>query len=233
MIRGRFFLAGMWRLLSQGRARSELATRLAFSKRVHQDNSFTRPDRYPRLFAAARALLSDDPGLRILSFGCAAGEEVISLQRYFPEASIVGAELNRSLLRACRRLPSDPRRTFIASSHQSIAAEGPYDAIFCMAVFTRRPHEIEARGLRSIANFYPYAMFADELRFLAGQLRPGGLMVVEHGLYLAEDALAGLPVRAVEGPGTYLAKGPRFDPLGDLIEPQPVVSRIFRRDQAA
>ncbi len=220
-------------LASDPRARSELLTRLRFGSRVHQDISLSFPDRYPRLFTAARDLLADRAELRILSYGCAAGEEVISLRDYLPEASLVGAEINPALLRLCRALPPDPRRTFIASSPETIAAHGPYDAIFAMAVFTRRPHAVEAQDLRDISVHYPFALFAADLRFLAEQVAPGGLLIVEHALYLVEDALAGTAIGAafspVEGVGDWLAKGPRFGPGGHRIEPKPRIARIFRR----
>jgi hypothetical protein len=218
------------------RARSEVLTRLRYGARVHQDTSVSFPDRYPRLFAAAAALLADRPACRILSYGCAAGEEVLSLRGYFPQAALVGAEINQVLLARCRRLPPDPRRTFIASTPDTIAAHGPYDAVFAMAVFTRRPHTVEARGMRDIARHYPFALFARDLRFLAAQVAPGGLLIVEHALYLAEDALAGTPLaaafRPVEGVGDWLAKGPRFAPHGRIIEPQPRIARVFRRERA-
>lgn len=217
-------------LILDPRARSEALTRLRFGSRVHQDVSLSFHDRYPRLFAAARALLADRAGPRILSYGCAAGEEVTSLRAYFPDARLVGAEINPALLRACRKLPHDPNRSFIESRPDLIAAHSPYDAIFAMAVFTRRPHEVDERDLRDISAHYPFALFAADLRFLASQVAPGGLLIVEHAQYLVEDALHDLPFSAVDGLGDGLAKGPRFDPNGFRIEPQPRISRIFRRD---
>lgn len=222
-------LGAAWRFARDARVRSEVLTRLFAPRRIHQDSSLSWPDRYPQLFGAARTLLADHSAPSILSFGCAAGEEVVTLRRYFPGALLAGAEINRGLLRACRKLAPDPRRRFIHSTHEAIAAHGPYDAIFAMAVLTRRPHAVELHDMRSIADFYPYDHFAQELRFLAAQLAPGGLLIVEHSLYRAEDALAGQGMEAVIGPGTALAKGPRFDPDGNRIEPQPIVSRIFRR----
>jgi hypothetical protein len=209
-------------------ARSELLTRLRFAREVHQDVTLSWRDRYPLLFGTARDLLADRPAPTLLSFGCSAGEEVLSLQEYMPDATIVGAELNRARLRQCRRLPPHPNRMFVESTADAIAAHGPYDAIFCMAVLTRRPHTVEAQDRRSIRDFYAFERFAGTLGFLASHLREGGLLVVEHTLYRVED-VPGLPVRAVTGPGTYLAKGPRFDPAGDRVDPQPIVSRIFRK----
>lgn len=222
-------LGGAWRFVRHARTRSEVLTRLFAPRRIHQDSSLSWPDRYPQLFGAVRTLLAGYPAPSILSFGCAAGEEVVTLRRYFPDAMLTGAEINRALLRACRRLPPDPRCEFILSTHEMIAAHGPYHAIFAMAVLTRRPHAVEAQDMRNIADFYPYTHFERELRFLAAQLAPGGLLIVEHSLYRAEDALSGLSMEAVIGPGTTLAKGPRFDPAGNRIEPQPIVARIFRK----
>lgn len=217
-------------LIADPRVRSEALTRLRFGARVHQDVSLSFHDRYPRLFDAARTLLADRAEPRILSYGCAAGEEVTSLRGYFPDAMLIGAEINPALLRACRKLPPDPQRVFVESRQDIIAAHGPYDAIFAMAVFTRRPHEVSARGLRDISSHYPFALFAADLRFLASQLAPGGLLIVEHAQYRVEDALPGQPIGPVPGLGDWLAKGPRFAPNGIRIEPQPRISRIFRRD---
>ncbi len=212
------------------RARSEVITRLRFGAQVHQDVSLSCHDRYPSLFTPVCVLLAERHAPRILSYGCAAGEEVTSLRGYFPDAMLVGAEINPALLRICRKLPHDPQRVFIESRRDTIAAHGPYDAIFAMAVFTRRPNEVDERGLRDISGHYPFALFAADLRFLADQVAPGGLLIVEHAQYLVEDALRGMPFSAVPGLGNWLAKGPRFDPQGIQIEPQPCISRIFRRD---
>jgi hypothetical protein len=224
----RHILAATRRYALDPGARSELATRLLFPARIHQDTTLSWHDRYPLLFGAVCDLLADVPAPTILSFGCSAGEEVLSLQDYMPGATVVGAELNRAKLRACRRLPPHPRRVFVHSTHADIAAYGPYDAIFCMAVLTRRPHTVEAEDRRSIRGFYSFQRFAETLHFLVSQLHDRGLLVVEHSLYRVED-VANLPIDAVVGAGTYPAKGPRFDPAGGRIDPPPVVSRIFRK----
>ncbi|MEI4884199.1 class I SAM-dependent methyltransferase, partial [Klebsiella pneumoniae] len=82
---------------------------------------------------------SGQPEVRILSFGCSTGEEVLTLRRYFPHASIVGAELNRRSLTICERLNVDDRIQFTFSRHDLIARHGPFDAVFCMAVLQRGP----------------------------------------------------------------------------------------------
>jgi len=216
-------------LLRSGRARSELWTRWRYGGAVHQDVSLSFPDRYAALFALTQRLLAGRSAPRILSYGCAAGEEVVSLRSYFPDAVLVGAEINPVLLRACRQLPADGQRHFVGSTPAQIAAHGPYDAIFAMAVFTRRPHEIDARGMANIAAHYPFEHFAAGIRMLAEQLAPGGLLIVEHALYRVEDAIDDLPLEPVVVEGNARAKHPRFDRDGNRIEPNPMISRIFRR----
>jgi len=215
--------------LIDARHRSAWWTRLSAGDALHQDSTLTWPDRYPRLFGEAQRLLGAGGAHRLLSFGCSSGEEVLSLARYFPYAELVGAEINRAQLRACRALPADPRISFIHSSPARIAAAGPYDAIFCMAVFQRRPHEIERRGRTDIGRLYPFARFDAEIAALVAQLRPGGLLIVDHSLFLVEHSTAAAWLEPVAGVGTAPAKGPRFDPAGALIAPAPVIDRVFRK----
>lgn len=213
------------------RSRSQWITRLTQGGAVHQDAAVTRMDRYPLLFGAVRDALCDRTH-SILSFGCSSGEEVVSLRGYFPTARITGAEINKAMLARCRALPADPGTSFIHSTRDGIAAHGPYDAIFCMAVLQRRPHWVESSGLADLSRHYPFARFAEEIMFLTSQLAPGGLLVVEHSQYRVEDvAEAGL--EPVPGVGVAPAKGPRFDRDGRLIDPQPVIARIFRRVSAS
>ncbi|WP_066661033.1 class I SAM-dependent methyltransferase [Sphingomonas sp. CCH9-H8] len=216
-------------LLLSGRARSELWTRWRYGGAVHQDVSLSYPDRYRGLFRLTQQLLAERSAPRILSYGCAAGEEVVSLRAYFPDALLVGAEINPILLRTCRKLPADPQRHFVRSTPEQIAAYGPYDAIFAMAVFTRRPSEVEARGFTNIASHYPFAPFAAGIRLLTEQLAPGGLLIVEHALYRVEDAISDLPLEPILIEGNARSKHPRFDRDGNRIEPNPQISRIFRR----
>lgn len=103
-------------------------------KEIHQSAPFTCMDRYPVIFTACRDYFIGKQDLKILSFGCSTGEEVLTLRRYFPHARIVGAEINRHSLSLCKKLPVDEKIEFIYSSRREIQKHGKYDAIFCMAV---------------------------------------------------------------------------------------------------
>lgn len=158
------------------------------------------------VYRRSRSSLGQSPS-RILSFGCSAGEEVLSLKRVIPAATIVGAGINRAKLRACRRLPPDPDICFLNPTSDSIASRGPYDAIFCMAVLTRRPLEVEPRMLNDIPVFYPRERFRARIGAFVQMLHPGGLPVLEHSLYRVE----GVAPESSPAPvgGSWPAKGPR------------------------
>lgn len=204
-------------------------TRIVAHRAIHQDVTHTKRDRYPRLFDSCRTAMGAAGRHRILSYGCASGEEVLSLRDYFPNATIVGAEINPIELATCRQRATDPGIVFIRSVRRRVAAHGPYDMIFCMAVLQRRPEAVARAGLTTIARHYPFARFADEIGFLAAQIEPGGLLIVEHSQYRVEDSPAAQSLDAVAGMGDWPPNGPRFDQHGALILPPPPVSRIFRK----
>ena len=216
-------------LATDARVRSDWLTRLGNQGTIHQETSYTALDRYPRLFTLVQGALGGEGEHRILSFGCSSGEEVLTLRSYFPNAWIIGAELNRACLAQCRALPAHSRTAFIESRRDRITAAGPFDAIFCMAVLQRRPHQVERDGITDLSPIYPFDRFADEVAFLVGCLRKGSLLIVEHSHYRVEDcpSVALLEPLATEAPEP--AAGIRFDPNGKMLAAGQPINRIFRR----
>ena len=82
--------------------RSILFLQLLNSKNVHQTTSLTYMDRYPTIFSACRDYFDGKKDLKILSYGCSTGEEVLTLRRYFPDAHIIGADINKHSFAICR-----------------------------------------------------------------------------------------------------------------------------------
>jgi SAM-dependent methyltransferase len=197
-------------LLSSRDGRAAVLLRLQRGKSLHQSTRTTWLDRYPEEFAAAREYLGGRSNLRILSFGCSTGEEVATLRAYFPEARIVGCEMNPHRLKICRSRGLDGKVSFIESDRGLIAASGPYDAIFCMAVLQRRPHMVIRSSIDDISGFYPFWQFDEEVGFLASILHDGGILGLAHTQYLLGDASAGREFRPLPGFSPTAAQGPRF-----------------------
>lgn len=167
--------------------RTELALRIGRAPELHQTTTQTALNRYPHVFAACRDYLGKRMELNILSFGCSTGEEVLTLRQYFPHARITGAEINPRCLAACRQQDVDDLITFVESTPANIAAHGPYDAIFCMAVLQRTPDTVEANEMSNLTALYPFAKFEAQVCALDALLKPTGLFVYRNAQYRLED----------------------------------------------
>ena len=90
----------------------------------------------PTIFSACRDYFDGKQDLKILSYGCSTGEEVLTLRQYFPNAHIIGADINKHSLAICRKLPVDEKITFIYSTPSEIQKYGPFRCNFlhgCLA----------------------------------------------------------------------------------------------------
>ncbi len=173
------------RLLISGEGRGQLWTRLVRGGDVHQTTPQTAEERYPELFDLAAQL---QPGARrILSFGCSTGEELAALRRRFPDAEIVGAEINRRSRRiAERRFGDDPETSVVDPSR----IDGSFDLIFALAVLQREPVKVAEAEFDDLSSHYPFARFDAAVTSLAQRLRSGGLLVVINAHYRIEDSSA-------------------------------------------
>ncbi len=169
----------------------------------------TAPHRYPDLFGFVRDRLGDSPERRILSFGCATGEEVFALRRYFPKAGLIkGIDINCRNVAACRRrlagLGGDPAVEFTVAG--SAAAEPPefYDAVFALAVFRHGSLNDAPPRCDHLIRFDAFERCVESL---AASLRPGGLLILRHANFRLGDTAAAARFRplfpAQNADGTY------------------------------
>jgi SAM-dependent methyltransferase len=168
--------------------RSVMLLRWRRPKNLFQPFSETSDDRYPEVFHFAREQIGDGGSHRILSFGCGTGEEVFSLRRYFPLAHLRGLDINpRSIAVAQRRLRSNGDKRISFEVGASTTGEtGPYNAIFCMAVF--RHGGLGASGLEGRCDhLIRFEDFERTLNELARCLAPGGLLFVRHSNFRLSD----------------------------------------------
>ena len=170
-------------ILASKRNRSVFWTKLLHADSVHQTTPATAFNRYPVIFTACQDYFQNRTNLRILSFGCSTGEEVLTLRHYFPDATIVGAEINQYSLEIARKRCQDKKMICIESTSVEIEKHGPYDAAFCMAVFQRTPQLIAECGIKDLSRIYPFHRFEKQICQLDKCINKDGLLVIHFSQY--------------------------------------------------
>jgi hypothetical protein len=204
-------ISAPFRLCLDGGYRSALVLRFFKAEDLHQSTVQTKMNRYPKIFSVCRGYFNGRADLRILSYGCATGEEVLSLRGAFPSAFIVGAEINRHSLKVARKHRVDERIAFLESDPAAIARLGPFDAIFCMAVLQRTPMRVKAAEIKDLTQIYPFEKFDAKITELDSWLKKDGLFVVHHSQYIFTDAAAGSKYSLLETARGIFNAGPKFD----------------------
>lgn len=95
-----------------------------------QLSHMTKPERFPLIFDSAKEL--QPSAKRIMSFGCSTGEECEAMSKRFPDAEIVGIDIDQSTIQSARRNNKNPDRIFF---HDSLGATGKYDIALALMVF--------------------------------------------------------------------------------------------------
>lgn len=196
---------------------------------THQTTTLTYFDRYPEIFNETKNYFSDNKEINILSYGCSTGEEVISLRKYFPDARIIGADINPNCLNICKSHKLDEKISFINSSISNLKKHEPYDAIFCMAVLQKKPHYVEDNGLNNISSLYPFSKFDRQLVELDKILKKEGLLVVHFTQYRVMDSSIALkyePYSLITQAdyGKYV-----FDKNGELLHDEDPQFSIYKK----
>ena len=148
---------------------------------IHQVSAKTAFDRYPQIFAGASHAAPN--ARRILSFGCSTGEECATLKMYFPQAKVVGADVNPVSLCKARWHYGSDSVSFAYASDLALKLRAPFDAIFCLTVLRDTRLDAEA----SISETYPFDRFDERVRLLHSLLEPGGLLVFYGNMYRFSD----------------------------------------------
>lgn len=174
-------------LLRGGIAYDAAFLRLQRPRNLFQPYRETFSNRYPNIFRFVRERVGDGPERRILSFGCATGEEIVSLSEIFREATIRGIDVNPANVAACtRRLArmADSRLSCRLAGSAAEEADGAYDAIFAMAVF--RHGRLETKPSRC-DHLIRFDRFEQTVSDLARCLKPGGFLIIRHASFRFTD----------------------------------------------
>ncbi|MEP9388207.1 class I SAM-dependent methyltransferase [Mesorhizobium sp. KR9-304] len=114
---------------------------------------------------------------RVLSFGCSTGEELLTIRRYFPDAEILGCDIELTAARARDDLPG---RVFF-STPETVTGNGPYDIIFANSVLCL--HDKQHRR----PDIFPFSEFHDLVGILHRSLTAGGLLCAYNTSYLFSE----------------------------------------------
>lgn len=148
-----------------------------------QCSTVTQLNRHPAILK----LFEKSAPRAILSFGCSEGYELLSLHYMFPDASIVGVDINEAALQVAREktAASAAKITVLHSADRAaICARGPYDLITCFSVLCNFP----SRTLT-----YQWETFAAVMRELCALLSPDGSLACFNSNYSAADFVAENP----------------------------------------
>lgn len=197
-------LARACRFALDPRYRSEQRLMRTRPDKLFQPYARTGFDRHPALFgfvrdALLRAGVSPEQGaLRILSYGCSTGEEVLSLRQYFPTAEIIGIDINPSSITACRKKQlrsGDARMRFVHAATPQGEPAAAYDAVFCLSVL--RHGELGACRPASCGHLIRFADFEEIVQALCRCLKPGGYLSIVGSNFRFADTSAAADFDAV------------------------------------
>jgi SAM-dependent methyltransferase len=195
-----------------------------------QPYAYTRPNRYPWLFDFAAAQLGVDKPLRLLSFGCSRGDEVFTLQSYFPLATIKGLDVNPDNIAHCERRASGQSAALCFSTAADTRAETTacYDAIFCLAVLCCGDLTVEQANCSA-----PRLYFSDFERVVADLARcvkPGGLLLLHTTNYRFSDTAASRNFQVVlRANPQQMAPDLLYGPDNRLLEGERYLAVAFRK----
>jgi SAM-dependent methyltransferase len=220
-------LRGLIRAATNRTFRYQVLARLGMAKGTFQIDTTTGTNRYPEIFSFVQSALGADCRGRILSFGCASGEEVATLRGYFPKAKIKGVDINPGNIARCRRLlDGDADLSFEVAGSAAREPSGAYEAIFCMAVL--RDGRLAQPGITRCDHKIKFEDFARVIADFERCLKPGGLLAIHHSNFMvtATATAAKLDVALLV---SMPAATPIFGPDNRLIQGVRNPEAVFRK----
>lgn len=178
-------LARLW--VAGGEHREAAVAEALRPRNLFQPFTTTTRDRYPEEVECIAETCVTSAPVRILSFGCASGAELLTLRERFPGARIVGIDINPLAVRRARRAV---RGTGIVVRRAGDAAGEPaasYDVVLAMAVFR---HGALNSGPPSCDAVIRYADFDRTVTGLCRAVAPGGLLAIRHANFRFTDTAA-------------------------------------------
>jgi SAM-dependent methyltransferase len=172
-------LVRLCRFIGDPGYRSEWRLKRDKPDNLFQPYSLTGFDRYPHIFAFVSSRLSAHSASRLLSYGCSTGEEVFTLRSYFPQAEIVGIDINPRSIHICLKQLKRGRATrirFELAGSPDAEPDDCYDAVFCLSVL--RHGELGISHPESCSHLICFTDFEKTVAGLCRCLKPGGYLII-------------------------------------------------------
>ena len=148
-----------------------------------QNHVHTHLFRRTDVLRTAQAQLGAPPDrkLKVLSFGCSTGEEIVTLRSVFGDtAALYGCEIEPVALQEAVATTGH-LATIFKSDRAAIRDHGPFDLINCASVLCLNPPT-------DMQKLFPPAEFDELLAVLDGALLPGGLLALTNASYRLYDS---------------------------------------------
>jgi hypothetical protein len=147
-----------------------------------QNHVHTHLFRRTDVLRTAQAQLGTPLGrkLKILSFGCSTGEEIVTIRSIFPEADLYGCEIEPVALGEAMATTGH-LATIFKSDRAAIRDHGPFDLINCASVLCLDPPT-------DMQKLFPPEDFDELLSVLDSALVPGGIIALTNASYRFYDS---------------------------------------------
>lgn len=156
-----------------------------------QNSTATLFNRYAEVFLALRDHIRATRGcdlggadLRILSFGCSTGAEILTARAYFPDATILGCDIDGGALQTAADVLIDDGARVFHSDAAAIRAFGPYDVVLANSVLCRYPL---GEDVTDLGHDFPFSQFADMAGMLTEALAADGALMLVNANYRFRD----------------------------------------------
>jgi hypothetical protein len=227
------FIWFVFKLCTNGRTRSETYASWFSRNYLHQRATFTALNRYPLVFQKCTEYFASRKNIdpKILSFGCSTGEEVISLGEYFPQAKIIGVDINSWCIRQCKKMGQNPNFSFYNRKSRTFENLAEFDAIFCMAVFQRTENRTSRDN--GIAKGHTFEQFESEINVLDQKLKVGGLFIIDHSDFSFTDVHFAIRYKPLDfEQNQLLRRRPLYNKSNQKIADEQTNYRVFEKLRA-